>query len=251
VILVHGAAESADTWNRVGPLLARNHRVYAYDIVGWGYTQRTGRYSVDDEVRQLLGFIAALGLDRPILVGHSSGAAAVALAALREPSQVGAVMFLDGDALSTGAGAHSPTSALIVDPYRTTLIRLVLGSDGLIRSIYDRQCGPTCPVLDAAGVDVWRRPMEVPGAERALWSMLALGVPGLPQSRLAALALLPLPKAVVFGADDAVFSPDTAITTAARIGAPAPTVITGGRHLTLISHPAEVGAAVEALAARR
>ena len=34
VVLVHGAAESADTWARVGPLLATGHRVFALDLVG-------------------------------------------------------------------------------------------------------------------------------------------------------------------------------------------------------------------------
>lgn len=250
IVLVHGAVESADVWSRLAPLLATGHRVYAYDVVGWGYSQHTGRYTLDDEVRQLLGFLDALGLERPVLVGHSSGAALVAEATLRRPDRIGAVMLLDGDALSTGAGARSPATRLIVPPYRITVLRLAVRSDRLVRDLYDNACGTACPRLDAAGVDDWRRPLQVPGAEAAQWQRMRLGVPGLAASRLASLATVPVPKAVVFGADDDVFPAGSARQTAARIGAPPPLVIPGARHLSMIGYPDAVAAAIDALAIR-
>jgi pimeloyl-ACP methyl ester carboxylesterase len=62
---------------------------------------------------------------------------------------------------------------------------------------------------------------------------------GLPAGRMAALARTDVPKAVVFGAHDTEFS------------ASAPTVIAGARHLSLISHPDQVAAAITALPALR
>jgi pimeloyl-ACP methyl ester carboxylesterase len=124
-------------------------------------------------------------------------------------------------------------------------------SDRLIRSIYNSQCGPKCPRLDAAGVDVWRRPYEVAGAEAGVWGSLRYGVAGLSTSRVARLSGAALPKAVVFGAEDHVFASTSAADTARRIGAPPPTLIPGARHLTMISSPAEVARAVETLAAQR
>jgi pimeloyl-ACP methyl ester carboxylesterase len=250
VVLVHGAFESADTWEPTARLLASGHRVYALDLAGFGYTRRDGHYSRDDQVRQLLGFLAALGLDRPVLVGHSSGAAIVAEATLRAPERVGALMLLDGDALATGAGSRSPVRHLFIDPYRTTLLRAALRSDALIRTVYERQCGPTCPRLSAEGVGMWRRPFQVAGGEPAIWAMLDEGVPGVDPDRLGQLARLPLPKAVVFGADDTVFDPGTPGQTAARIGASAPTIVAGARHLIMIGAPDAVAAAVDALVAR-
>jgi pimeloyl-ACP methyl ester carboxylesterase len=248
VVLVHGAAESADTWQRVAPLLASGHRVLALDLVGWGYSRRVAPYDLDHQTRQVLAFVSALGLHRPLLVGHSSGAAVVAEAALREPSAVGGLMLLDGDALDTGAGEKSPMRFLVVPPYRTTLLRLVLGSDSLIRSIYDRACGPRCPRLDAAAVDVWRRPFQVRGAETGLWDMLGEGVPGLPVSRLERLRDVPIPRSVVFGARDTVFDPGSPQRTADTIGAGRAVLIPAARHLTMISDPGPVAAAIEKLA---
>ncbi|MGW2639915.1 alpha/beta fold hydrolase [Streptomyces sp. NPDC001348] len=92
VVLVHGAFEQADTWSRLAPLLARDHRVYALDLTGDGYSERRGPYTVEHFTRQLLGFLSAVHLggpgERPLLVGHSSGAAVVADAALRAPGRV-------------------------------------------------------------------------------------------------------------------------------------------------------------------
>src|SRR5262245_23661793 len=147
VVLVHGAFESADTWQPTARLLAARHRVYALDLVGFGYTQRRGHYTLDDQARQLLAFLDALDLRRPVLVAHSGGAAIAAEATLRAPDRVSGLLLLDGDALATGAGARSPARYLVIPPYRVTLLRLGLSSDWLIRTAYRQQCGPTCPRL--------------------------------------------------------------------------------------------------------
>jgi pimeloyl-ACP methyl ester carboxylesterase len=248
IVLVHGAAESADTWTRLAAVLARDHRVYAFDLDGAGYTTRRGPYTVDHLTRQLLAFLDAMRLDRPVLVGHSSGAAITAEAVLRAPARTGGLLLLDGDALAGGAGPPAFVRHLVISPYRTTVLRMVLRSDWLIRTIYSAQCGPACPRLDAAGVDVWRRPYEVAGAEAGVWAMLGEGVLGLPERRLGLLRGVNLPKAVVYGAEDHVFSSTSADDTARRIGAPPPTLIPGARHLTLISSPDEVARAVGRLA---
>jgi pimeloyl-ACP methyl ester carboxylesterase len=250
IVLVHGAAESADTWEPVAERLALHHRVYALDSVGWGYSQRVAPYGLDHQTRQLLALLDALDLTRPVLVGHSSGAAVVAEAALRAPDRVGGVLLLDGDALATGAGERTPLSRLVLPPWRTTVLRLAVRSDALIRSVYSRQCGPRCPALDAAGVDAWRRPFQVEGAEAGLWGMLEAGVPGMDAGRLAGLAALRMPTAVVFGAEDDVFPAGTPEQTAARIGAPPPLLIPGARHLTMISDPGTVADAVLTLCDR-
>lgn len=251
IVLVHGFIEDADTWQYLAPLLAaQGHRVYALDIDGWGYTKRVGPYDVGHQARQVDAFIEALHLDKPIIVGHSSGAAVSALAVLDKPADAGGLMFLDGDGLATGAGQKTPLTHLFLNPYRTTLMRLAIRSDTVVRAVYDATCGPTCPKLDVAGLDQWRRPLEVPGAEQSLWSMVNLGVAGLPPARLAELATLPLPKAVVFGGADSAYAPDSPRTTAARIGAPAPTVIPGARHLTSVNSPAAVATAIGELEAR-
>jgi pimeloyl-ACP methyl ester carboxylesterase len=250
VVLVPGAFETADSFAALGAQLGTSHRVYALDLTGTGYSQPKGPYTVAHFARQLLGFIQAMGLtgrNAPVVAGHSSGAAVAGLAALEGGPRIAGVMFLDGDALPFRGGSSARN--LMIDPYRTTLFRLGLSSDWVVRGIYSSQCGPRCAPLSPAGVETWRRPFQQPGAEDALWSVLATGIPSLTGSQLNALRADPVAKGVVFGADDPQYSRAAPAQVAARIGAPAPTIVPG-RHLTMISSPAQVAAAIRALADR-
>lgn len=248
IVLVHGFVEDSDTWSRVAPLLAGQHYVQAYDMAGFGYTQRGGPYTVQALSEQLMQFLDARNVQRPVLVAHSLGAGVIARFALDHPDRVGGIMFLDGDGVGGTRRSSGPRS--LPDPWRTTLLRLAVRSDWLINSVYTSQCGPSCPPLDAAGLDQWRRPLQVPGAEEALWEMSQQGLIGLSPAEVSRVAATRLPAAVVFGAEDGGFAHNSPAETARRIGAAPPTIIPGARHLTLISHPAQVAAAVEALAAR-
>jgi pimeloyl-ACP methyl ester carboxylesterase len=246
VVLVHGAVESVDTWSQFVPLLSTNHRVYAYDITGYGYSERKAPYTVEHLARQLLGFLDAMhlggpGQPKPILVGHSLGAGIAAEATLEAPERIGGIMFLDGDGLPLPGGG-SGVRHVIVPPYRTSLLRLVLSSGWLVQKLYNDVCSPDCPAPD---VDQWTRPFRQPGAEKAIWQMGAAGIPAVSPERLAQLRELPIRKSVVFGALDRNGGNPTE--TAARIGAPPPTLIPGANHLTPISSPAQVAAAVNAM----
>ena len=247
VVLVPGAFETADTWRALGQVLGADHRVYAFDLTGQGYSDAVAPFDVEHDVRQTLAFARSLGLtgkDAPILVGHSSGAAIVGLAALAAPPDVAGVVFLDGDALPLNVGTVGPR--LLVDPYRTSLIRLALRSDRLISRLYSSQCGPTCPPLDAAGIDLWRRPLQQHGTEQALRTNATRGViPAMTATQLDALRRSATPRLVVWGRDDVdgAYTADSPTSTAAAIGAPPP-VFVPGRHLNMISSAREVADAI-------
>jgi len=250
IVLIPGAFETADTFDALARVLALHHRVFALDLTGTGYSDAVAPFTVEHFTAQVVGFITAMrltGSNAPVVVGHSSGAAVAGLAALRDPWQIAGVMFLDGDALPLAAPSF--LHAVFINPYRTTLFRLGLSSDWVVRTIYDSQCGPRCPKLDASGVEVWRRPLQQPGNEEALWSIVNVGIPSLTPTQTSELRAIPTPKSVVFGIDDPQFSHDNARKVAVRIGAP-PTVFVPGRHLTMISSPDEVAAAIEQLVAR-
>jgi pimeloyl-ACP methyl ester carboxylesterase len=253
IVLVPGAFETADTWRALGPILATDHRVYALDLTGQGYSDPVAPFDVDHDVRQTLAFAVALGLtgrDAPVLLGHSSGAAIVGLAALAAPHDVAGIVFMDGDALPLTTRGGGPR--LLVDPYRTSLIRLALRSDWLIRRIYTSQCGPTCPALDEAGVDRWRRPLQQRGTELALRANATRGlIPAMTPEQLSTLHRSPVPKLVVWGTDDVdgAYTTDSPRSTAAAIGAPPP-VFVPARHLGMISAPQQVADAIKLVLVR-
>ena len=253
IVLVPGAFETADTFDTLARDLATDHRVYALDLTGTGYSEPVAPYDVDHFADQVLGLLAAEGLtgaDAPVLVGHSSGAAVAALATLRSKgtaNEVAGLMVLDGDLRPFPVPRF--LRSLVVEPFRTSVLRLGLSSDWLIRQVYDSQCGPLCPELTAADVDQWRRPLLQPGSEAAMWHMSRSGIPSLTGDQLDELRASDVAKAVAGGEGDPQFGRSAAEETATRIGAPAPTFIPG-RHLPMISSPAALADAVRALAAR-
>jgi pimeloyl-ACP methyl ester carboxylesterase len=224
--------------------------VFAIDLSGTGYSAPSPSYSTSQLAAQLLAFLHAEGLtgaSAPLLVGHSSGAAVAGLAAVTGGARaVRGVVFLDGDA--TPLSGPGFLGWLLIDPYRTSLLRLALRQDWLIRKLYDAQCGPLCPPLSAAGVETWRLPLQQPGFAGASTYTLRHGIPSMTSAQFAALRALPVPKLVVYGADDPQMSASDEAATAVRIGAPPPRTVPG-RHLTMIASPRQVAAALRPVAA--
>lgn len=252
VVLVPGAFETADTFARLGPVLARNHRVFAIDLSGTGYSAPNPPFSAGHIADQILAFLRTEhlnGPNAPVLVGHSAGAADVGIAALQEPGGVRGIVFLDGDATPFPFPAFLGTiaSALFINPYRTSVLRLALSQDWLIRNIYNSLCGPTCPRLDEAGVNTWRWPLEQPGFQAEITYSMRHGITAMTSAQFTALKATQMPKLVVAGVGDPDISHSDAARTAHRIGAPAP-VYVPGRHLTMIASPGQVAAAIDSLA---
>jgi len=82
-LLLHGITSSALSWVRVGPALADRYRIYALDMRGHGDSIKPGRgaYSLRHTADDAAAFIKALGLESPLLMGHSwGGATAIVLA---------------------------------------------------------------------------------------------------------------------------------------------------------------------------
>jgi pimeloyl-ACP methyl ester carboxylesterase len=247
IVLIPGAFETADTFAALGPVLAADHhRVFAIDLIGTGYSAPTPPFSAVNMAAQLIAFLQAeklTGANAPVIVGHSAGAAVVGIAALRGPRYVRGVVFLDGDATPL-PGGPSFLGALLTDPYRTSLIRLALSQDWLISKIYSSQCGPACPSLSAAGVNVWRFPLEQPGFQSYLSYTMRHGIPAMTSAQFAALRAAAVPKRVIFGVDDPQMPASDARVTASRIGAPPPEFVPG-RHLTMIASPRQVAASLQ------
>jgi len=97
VVLLHGFASALDTWERIVPRLARDHRVIALDLKGFGWTDRpAGDYSPRAQARLVKALLDARGVTGPVaLVAHSWGASVALAFALRYPSRVSRLALYD------------------------------------------------------------------------------------------------------------------------------------------------------------
>ena len=77
LVLLHGTPFSSDEWHRVAPILARYRRVYLYDMLGYGRSdKRAGQdVSLGAQTRLLEAFLEHFGLDRPDVLAHDFGGA--------------------------------------------------------------------------------------------------------------------------------------------------------------------------------
>ena len=89
VVLIHGFASSLETWTMIVPLLARNHRVIAMDLKGFGWTDRPeGDYSPSAQSEMVFGLLDHLKVNRMALVAHSWGCAVALMMVLTQPERI-------------------------------------------------------------------------------------------------------------------------------------------------------------------
>jgi pimeloyl-ACP methyl ester carboxylesterase len=99
VILIHGSGPGVSAWANwrlALPYLAERLHVFAYDQVGFGYTElpADGRYGLERWVEHLLGFMRAVGVERAHLVGNSMGASVAIATAVTHPEAVDRLVLM-------------------------------------------------------------------------------------------------------------------------------------------------------------
>lgn len=117
LVLIASPLARAKTYRTTAESLARIFRVYIVELPGSGQADSVGAgWSVEDYAGWVNGFIAELGLTRPVVIGHShSGPIGVVLAA-RYPGVIGHLLLVD----VTGTGPYS-----VVRVFTTSVVDLV------------------------------------------------------------------------------------------------------------------------------
>ena len=93
LMLIHGSGPGVTAWANwrlVMPELARQRRVIAPDMLGFGYSERPANpdYQRDVWVEHAIGVLDALGIEQADLVGNSFGGGIALALAIRYPHRV-------------------------------------------------------------------------------------------------------------------------------------------------------------------
>lgn len=99
VVLLHGSGAGVSAfanWRLSMPVLSRDFRVLAPDIVGFGFSERPvgASYTLELWVKHALGFLDALGLACVDIVGNSFGGGLALALATRAPQRVGRLVLM-------------------------------------------------------------------------------------------------------------------------------------------------------------
>jgi len=97
ILCVHGITANSRFWDCLASALAPHHRLIAMDLRGRGLSDKppTG-YSIKHHCKDIAAVMDDLGLERPVLMGHSLGAFISLVFAAQYPERVDRLILVDG-----------------------------------------------------------------------------------------------------------------------------------------------------------
>ncbi|MFH8796746.1 alpha/beta fold hydrolase [Streptomyces sp. NPDC017941] len=160
VVLVHGTPFSSYVWRGVARALARDHRVYVWDLPGYGASEmRAGQdVSLAAQARVLTELLAhwgpAGGTEPPAVVAHDFGGCVALRAHLLHGARYARLALVDPVALAPWGspayrllGAHADVFAQLPRGLHEAMVREYVGSAshrGLHPAVLDRLVAPWC-----------------------------------------------------------------------------------------------------------
>jgi pimeloyl-ACP methyl ester carboxylesterase len=249
VVLLHGFGESSYTWRLVAPELARSFRVVAFDLYGFGWTERprdAASYTTEGQERLVLGVLAALGIRRAQFVGHSYGGALTLHLAADHPDVVGSMVLVDSAAPTYSEDRR--TRLANVRPLDRLLLSLALRPAQVRSSLLEGLADPALvtPDLVTAYLDRLRVEGEVDAyygltahlAHRASPDGLDRSVSHPRRPGDVELERLAMPALLVWGADDHIVPSAGGRKAAARLPHADFVLIGKAGHLPMEDQPA-------------
>lgn len=206
VVLIHGLGGFVETWLLAFHELAAHHRVYALDLPGHGRTGKPleGPRQIADLACFVTEFMAAVGIERAHLVGHSLGGAVSARLALMFPRMADKLALVSSAGLGQELGLALRLAAIpglgeiLTRPSRAVISRSV-----------KTMINAPAEVI-ARAIDVWFEMSALPGAQSATLRTLRANAnllgqrPGQYGPIVAGLPTITSPALVIWGRQDAV-----------------------------------------------
>jgi len=251
VVLIHGNPGSSRDWTRLYASLASNFCVFAFDRPGHGQSdrpQQNGDVTVEVQARLLNSALAELGVERPILVGHSWGGALALIYALSYPDAVSGLVLLAPAAFESDDGvsflSKLPAWPVIGDILNTLFTPLL--SAWMVRTELARAFAPDqvpASYLQHALAE-WTLPARVK------WYSVDEALLNASLSRFSPeYAQLRMPVAIVTGDSDAIVPPkENAFRLAGMLPHAKLHVFQGAGHQIAFVRPESVVAAVDMVA---
>ncbi|WP_423601810.1 alpha/beta fold hydrolase [Sphingomonas sp. MS122] len=94
IVMIHGLAGQMRNFAAVAAQLQAQHRIILIDRPGCGHSPGRGSDSLSDQAALIAALIAELGLDRPLIVGHSLGGAVAMALALNHADRIGGLALV-------------------------------------------------------------------------------------------------------------------------------------------------------------
>jgi len=246
LLLVHGIPTSSRLWDGVGAELAADCDVVAFDMLGYGESDKPAERDVSmaAQARLVPPLLEALGLERVVLVGHDLGGAVAQRVAVEAPDRVTGLVLIDSVSFDSWPIARMRMLRAVTPPFTRLWPRVWFG-------YFDRTLRPYVPKGEprealSASLAAWSQDREA--AEAWIRNARAMD-PRITEEIAPRLGEIRVPAHVVWGRGD----PFQKLRWAARLRDAIPNAtltVLDGRHFLPWERPAEVAAEIRALAGR-
>jgi pimeloyl-ACP methyl ester carboxylesterase len=173
VILIHGLMDSALNWSKNIDALAESYRVWAIDLIGFGFSSRVTEptYSLKYFARTVREFMDAQGIERASIVGHSLGGAVALELAYDDPARVDKLVLIAPGTYLVNIPVALNLAARV--PYvPRALVGMAVTSNHARMSAWRNALGNP-DRLDPKEARKYARPLRVKGTADALVAMAA------------------------------------------------------------------------------
>jgi pimeloyl-ACP methyl ester carboxylesterase len=117
IVLIHCFTCSTNWWDRMVPLLERQHRVIAVDLLGHGGSEKPeSGYSMENQADLVAQVLGRLGVRDATVVGHSLGGGVATALAERSPALVDRVVIIDSRSSPHDSGDLGLLAKLVFTP---------------------------------------------------------------------------------------------------------------------------------------
>jgi len=201
LILIHGLSSSTYSWKDVFEPLAKNYRVIAVDLKGFGFSGKPdGDYTRRAQAILVAHLLDYLKIDQAWLAGNSMGGEVALNFAFQNPQRVAGLILIDSAGVSV-PNANSVTPGYARVPFvGPVLIALALTSDSLVRRGLERSFYDGAKVTDER-VAAYYRPLKTRGGQlgslraRTQWGLFPIEPD---------LNKINSPTLIIWGAEDAL-----------------------------------------------
>ncbi|MEU6389006.1 alpha/beta hydrolase [Streptomyces sp. NPDC046939] len=169
VVLVHGTPFSSYVWRGPARALAAEHRVYVWDLAGYGTSEmRDGQdVTLEAQARTLAALVGHWGLDRPAVVAHDFGGCVALRAHLLHGVAYSRLALVDPVALAPWGtdtyrliAEHADVFRRLPDELHEALVHRYVSSASHRGLHPDTHARLVVPWLTKAGKDAFYRQIE-------------------------------------------------------------------------------------------
>ncbi len=208
VVLLHGFASSAVTWDKIWNDFPGRYRVYALDLKGFGYSSKPDdlSYSPVDQADIVIKFLEVHSIPDVVLIGHSYGGgialiASVSLQRFYQRVRINRIILIGSAGYDRslpffiGFARKKPAISRLVLSLTTPRVMMAVS---LKRAYFD-----AAKVTDEQ-IAKYARYYDLPGSKRAMVSAAQQIVPENFEKIHAAIASIHVPVLILWGEQDSI-----------------------------------------------